>query len=68
MRERAIVKMSLELFFDELGPFFATFAAQYIRVQITYNDDLMNVPETHENEYIQNAMVIWTRQAGKVIF
>jgi hypothetical protein len=48
--------------------FYATFAAQYIRVQMTYGDDLMNTEETHTDEWILNAMCIWTREAGKVIF
>lgn len=42
--------------------------SQFITLQVTYGDDLMNDITTHQSTYVQNAMCIWTRQGGKTIF
>lgn len=48
--------------------FFATLAGQFIRVVITYDDDLMNLPETHKQLWTMNAMTLWVRPGGKNVF
>lgn len=48
--------------------FFATSTGQYIRVEITYGDDLMNVANTHESQYVLNAITLWMRPGSKNIF
>jgi hypothetical protein len=48
--------------------FFATLAGQFIRVQITYDDSLMNTLETHQQDWTLNAMTLWTRIGGKSVF
>jgi hypothetical protein len=47
--------------------FFATGTGQFIRVAMTYNDDLMNDPVTHQNEWTLNAMNLYTRRGGKTV-
>ncbi len=48
--------------------FYATLAAQYIRIQITFDDDLMNQLTTHEQTWVLNAITLWTRPGGKIVF
>jgi len=48
--------------------FYATAVGQFIRVNITYNDELMNVLPTHQSDFVLNAMTLWTRRAGKQVF
>ncbi len=48
--------------------FYATLAAQYFRVIITYDDSLMSTLSTHQQTYVLNAMTLWTRPGGKIIF
>lgn len=48
--------------------FFATLTGQFIRIEITYDDDLANIIGTHQQDYELNAIVPWVRKAGKVIF
>ena len=48
--------------------FSATFSAQFIKIQMTYGDVLMNVEETHGNDWVLNALCIWTREGSRGIF
>lgn len=48
--------------------FYATLAAQYFRVVITYDNDLMNTLTTHQQTYVLNAMTLWVRPGGKQPF
>jgi hypothetical protein len=48
--------------------FSATFAAQFIKIQMTYGDELMNIEETHQNDWILNALCIWTREGSRTIY
>lgn len=48
--------------------FYATLSAQFIRVQMTYDDDLMNLLSTHQQTWVLNAITLWTRPGGKMIF
>ena len=48
--------------------FYYTLTGQMIRIQMTYNDVLMNTIETHQQDWQLNAMTIWARPGGKSIF
>lgn len=48
--------------------FFATTVGQFVSIEVTYNDDLMNTATTHNEDFILNAMTVWTRPAGKNVF
>lgn len=48
--------------------FFATSAGQYLRVEMTYDDVLMNEITTHESNFELNAMCLWMRTGSKNIF
>jgi hypothetical protein len=48
--------------------FYQTIAGQFIRVQMTYDDDLMNTLTTHEQDWELNAMTLHLREGGKLIF
>lgn len=48
--------------------FYCTLAAQFIRLQFTYDDDLMNTLTTHQQTWVLNAITLWTRPGGKLIF
>lgn len=48
--------------------FYSSLAGQYIRIQITYNDALMNLIQTHQESYELNAMTLWVRPGGRNIF
>lgn len=48
--------------------FYATLSAQYFRVNITYDDTLMNTKSTHIAPWTMYAMNAWTRPGGKNIF
>lgn len=48
--------------------FFATLAAQYINISMTYNDDLLNNLATHKQTWVLNALALWVRPAGKLNF
>ena len=48
--------------------FYATLAGQYIRVILTYDDDLMNTPATRLQTLVLNAMNLWTRSGGKIVY
>lgn len=45
--------------------FFATSAGQYMRVEITYGDDLMNDIDIHNSTFVMNAMQLWMRPGSK---
>ena len=48
--------------------FYATLTGQFLRIAMTYNDTLMNDINTHKYEWVLNAMTIYSRSGGKVIF
>ena len=48
--------------------FYYTLAGQFIRVQMTYNEDLMNTLSTHQQDWELNAMILYLREGGKLIF
>lgn len=48
--------------------FYQTCAGQFVRIQIGYDDELLNLIETHQSNYILNAMTLWVRPGGKTIF
>jgi len=48
--------------------FYATAAGQFIRIAITYNDELMTSDVTHRSNMILNAYTIYTRLGGKTVF
>lgn len=48
--------------------FYCTLAAQFIRLQFTYDDELMNQLATHQQTWVLNAITLWTRPGGKMIF
>lgn len=45
--------------------FFATVSAQFINVTLTYDDGLMNTMATHQQNFIFNAMTLYTRPGSK---
>ncbi len=48
--------------------FAQTIAGQFIRVQMTYDDDLMNTLTTHKQKWELNAMTLHLREGGKIVF
>jgi len=48
--------------------FFATTSGQFMSVQISYGDDLINQVGTHESDYVLNAMMLYVRPGGKNVF
>ena len=48
--------------------FFATTTGQYIRLQMTYDNDLMTTLSTHLAGWSLNAMSLWVRPGSKNIF
>ena len=48
--------------------FYATCAGQFVRIVITYNDDLMTNDDTHRSNMVLNAYTIYTRTGGKSVF
>lgn len=48
--------------------FFATTNGQYMRIQMTYSDALMNQLATHEQSWELNAMALYLREGGRAIF
>lgn len=48
--------------------FYATEVGQYISIEMTYDDVLMNDIETHEQTWVLNALALYTRPGGKIIF
>lgn len=47
--------------------FYATLSGQYMRIQLTYDDSLMNSINTHEETMTLDAMILWTRPGGKLV-
>lgn len=48
--------------------FFCTIIGQFIRIQMTYDDNLMNTLATHQQTWVLNAINFYARQGGKLIF
>lgn len=48
--------------------FFANVSAAYINLALTYDDNLMNRMDTHQQDWTLNAMTLYMRPAGKSIF
>ena len=48
--------------------FYATVAGQYIRLEFTYDDDIMNNLTKLNQRWEINALTLWFRQGGKVVF
>lgn len=48
--------------------FFASAYGQYIRIIMTYDDDLMNTMSTHNETWGLNGFNLWARPAGKINF
>ena len=48
--------------------FYANVYGQYVALQLTYNDELMNNFQTHSSEFSLNAMKLYYRPAGSNIF
>lgn len=48
--------------------FFATLAGQYFRINVTYNDNLMNTVSTHTDPWTLYAINSWVRKGGKIVF
>jgi hypothetical protein len=47
--------------------FYSTQFGQYLRIALTYDDNLMNQPATHQTPMELNAMNIWFREGGRLI-
>lgn len=47
--------------------FYSTQFGQYMRVGLTYDDDLMNQMATHQTPMELNAMNIWFREGGRLV-
>jgi hypothetical protein len=47
--------------------FYSTQFGQYLRIGLTYDDNLMNQPATHQNPMELNAMNVWFREGGRLI-
>ncbi len=48
--------------------FAQTISGQFIRIQMTFDNDLMNTMETHEQDWELNAMTLHLREGGKILF
>jgi hypothetical protein len=48
--------------------FFATSYGQYIKIQVTYDESLMNLKTTHEQDYELFGMTLYVRTGGKTPF
>ncbi len=47
--------------------FYSTQFGQYLRVAMTYDDELMNQLSTHQLPVEMNAMVLWMREGGRLV-
>jgi hypothetical protein len=47
--------------------FYSTQFGQYLRIALTYDDNLMNQAATHQNPMELNAMNVWFREGGRLI-
>jgi hypothetical protein len=48
--------------------FYATCAGQYMNLLLTYDLNLMNVYATHRKDWVLNAINLFVRTAGKIVF
>lgn len=48
--------------------FFATTTGQYIKIRMTFDDNLMNDLSTHTTSWVLNAMSLYVRPGGKQVF
>lgn len=48
--------------------FYTTQTGQYIKIQMTYDDVLRNMITTYQSDLVLNAMNVWVRVGGKIIF
>lgn len=48
--------------------FFATVSAQFFNITLTYDDGLMNIMTTHQQNFIFNAMTLYTRPGSRNVF
>lgn len=48
--------------------FFSTTVGQYMNIQITYGDSLVNTIPTHESDFVLDAMAVYVRPGGKITF
>lgn len=48
--------------------FYATCAGQFYNIVMTYDNALMNTLTTHEQSWVLNAMNMWVRPGGKLVF
>lgn len=48
--------------------YYATLAAQYFKINMTYDDNLMNTLSTHFDPFTIYAINAWTRPGGKNVF
>lgn len=48
--------------------FYSTCAGQYFNILMTYDDNLMNTIYTHTQTLTLNAINIWARPGGKIVF
>jgi len=47
--------------------FFQTLAAQYFRIELTFDDNLMNTLSTHQSQFTLYAINAWCRPGGRLI-
>ncbi len=47
--------------------FFATSAGQFMRIEITYDNALMNDMHTHQSNFTMNAMRLWVRPGARTV-
>ena len=48
--------------------FYATVVGQYFNVEMTYDDILMNTYSTHTETWVLEAINMWAKPAGKIMF
>lgn len=48
--------------------FYATSYGQFITLEFTYDDTLMNLLTTHQQNFELNAFTLWTRPGGRITF
>jgi hypothetical protein len=48
--------------------FYATCFGQFIRIQMTYSDELMSMLSTHQQGWQLNSITLWARKGGRQIF
>lgn len=48
--------------------FYSTCNGQFLRLKLSYSDDLMNDLETHMQSWVMNAIALYVRPGGKQVF